>query len=48
MLELLSRAILPRLSLRQALSHWDSIGHQLAEPPRRRRRQSLRLMDILC
>lgn len=32
MLELLSRAILPRLSLRQALQHWDAIGHHLAEP----------------
>jgi hypothetical protein len=48
MLELLSRAILPRLSLRQALQHWDAIGHHLAEPPRQRRRQSLRLIDILC
>jgi hypothetical protein len=48
MLELLARAILPRLRLREALPHWRSIGHRLAEPPRRRRLQSLRLMDILC
>jgi hypothetical protein len=47
MLELLSRAVLPHLSLRDALQHWDSICHQLAEPPRKRIRQSLRLTDIL-
>jgi hypothetical protein len=45
MLELLARAILPRLSLRRALTHWHAIGHQLAEPPRQRRQQSLRLID---
>jgi len=39
-LELLSRAILPRLPLRKALSHWGAIGHRRAEPPRRRRRQT--------
>jgi hypothetical protein len=49
MLELLSRAVLPHLSLHDALEHWDSICHQLAEPPPRQRiRQSLRLHDTIC
>jgi hypothetical protein len=48
MLELLSRALLPRLSLSEAIQHWGSIAHQLAEAPRKRTRQSARLKDILC
>jgi hypothetical protein len=48
MLELLARAILPRLRLCEALPHWRSIGHRLAEPPRRRCLQTFRLMAILC
>ena len=47
MLELLSRAVLPHLSLCGALQHWDWIAHELAEPPRKRTRQSVRLMNIL-
>ena len=47
MLELLARAVLPRLSLRDAFEHWGSIKHQLAEPARQRNRQSVRLRDIL-
>jgi hypothetical protein len=48
MLELLTRATVPRLRLCEALPHWHSIGHRLAEPPRRRRLQRFRLIAILC
>lgn len=39
MLELLCRAVLPNLSLAQALAQWDCVRYQLAEPPRRRKRK---------
>lgn len=48
MLELLSRAILPILSLNDALKDWDRIAHKLAEPPRQRVRQTERVHNILC
>jgi len=47
MLELLSRVILPVLSLNDAIQDWSRIAHQLAEPPRRRGRQKVRLFDLL-
>jgi len=47
MLELLSRAVLPVLSLSDAIKDWSRIAHQLAEPPRKRVRQTERLHDIL-
>lgn len=47
MLELLSRAILPVLSLNDAIKDWSRIAHQLAEPPRRRVRQTVRVQDLL-
>ena len=47
MLELLSRAILPVLSLSDALKDWSRIAHQLAEPPLKRVRQTERLYDLL-
>ncbi len=47
MLELLSRAILPVLSLNDALKDWGRIAHQLAEPPRQRVRQTVRVCGIL-
>jgi hypothetical protein len=47
MLELLSRAVLPTLSLRDALPDWHRIAHQLAEPPRQRVRQTARLSRLL-
>lgn len=47
MLELLSRAILPVLSLNDAIKDWNRIAHQLAEPPRRRVRQTVRAQDLL-
>lgn len=46
-LELLSRAILPVLSLNDAIKDWSRIAHQLAEPPRRRVRQTVRVQDLL-
>jgi len=47
MLELLSRATLPVLSLSDAVKDWSRIAHQLAEPPRRRVRQTERLYELL-
>jgi hypothetical protein len=47
MLELLSRAILPVLSLNDAIKNWARIAHQLAEPPRQRIRQTVRVRGIL-
>lgn len=47
MFELLSRAVLPILSLKNALADWSSIAHRLAESPRKRIRQTVRLLDIL-
>lgn len=47
MLELLSRAILPTLSLNEAIKNWRHIAHQLAEPPRQRVRQTVRVYEIL-
>ena len=47
MLELLSRAILPVLSLDDAINDWSRIAHQLAEPPRRRVRQTVQIQDLL-
>lgn len=47
MLELLSRAILPVLSLSDAINDWSRIAHQLAEPPRQRVRQTARVYSIL-
>lgn len=39
MLELLCRANLPRLSLRDAFLQWKDISHKLAKPSRQRVRQ---------
>jgi len=47
MLELLSRAILPVLSLNDAIKDWGRIAHQLAESPRQRVRQTVRAQDLL-
>ncbi|MCR4303528.1 MAG: hypothetical protein NUV63_04775 [Gallionella sp.] len=47
MLELLSRAILPVLSLKGAIKDWSRIAYQLAEPPRQRVRQTVRVHNIL-
>ncbi len=47
MFELLSRAVLPILSLKNALADWAGIAHRLAEPPRKRVRQTHKLLDIL-
>ena len=46
MLELLSRAILPVLSLSNAIKDWCRIAHQLAESPRQRVRQTVRVYDF--
>jgi hypothetical protein len=48
MLELLKRAVLPKLSLCNAIEHWRMIARELAEPPRKRIPQIARIMDILC
>jgi hypothetical protein len=42
MLAMLSRAIDPTLSLSAAINRWDTIRHQLAEPPRKRRSQRVK------
>lgn len=47
MLELLSRAILPLLSLSDAIKNWHQIAHKLAEPPRQRVRQTVRVCELL-
>ena len=47
MLELLSRAVLPVLSLNDAIKDWNRIAHKLAELPRQRVRQTERLHDVL-
>lgn len=47
MLELLSRAILPILSLKNAIKNWQNIAHKLAEPPRQRGRQTVRVFELL-
>jgi hypothetical protein len=48
MLELLKRAVLPRLSLRNAIEHWHVIARELAEPPRKRIPQTVCIKGILC
>jgi hypothetical protein len=45
--ELLKRAVLPALSLHDALAQWQTIRNRLAEPPRRRVRQCSTLHFIL-
>jgi hypothetical protein len=47
MLELLSRATLPMLSLRDAQRNWPSVAYQLAEATRKRISQNARLLTIL-
>ena len=47
MLALFNRAVLPNLSLSDALSEWDNIAYRLAEPPRKRQRQSENVRSIL-
>ena len=47
MLELLSRAVLPMLSLRDARRNWPAVAHQLAEPPRKRISQNAQLLMLL-
>jgi len=47
MLELLRRAVMPRLSLQKAISQWKDISYQLAEAPRKRRRQCAGLEFLL-
>ena len=47
MLELVNRAVVPDLSLRRAVHDWDRIARKLADPPRRRTRQTTVLSDIL-
>jgi hypothetical protein len=44
MLELLRRAVVPRLSLQKAISQWADVSYQLAEPSRERVRQRARLI----
>jgi hypothetical protein len=48
MLELLKRAVLPKLSLCNAIERWHVIACKLAEPPRKRIPQTARIKDILC
>jgi hypothetical protein len=48
MLELLKRAVLPKLSLRHAIERWHVIACELAEPPRKRIPQIARIKGILC
>ena len=45
--ELLKRALLPVLSLNEALAQWQTIRTRLAEPPRQRVRQCATLHFIL-
>lgn len=47
MLALFNRAMLPHLSLLDALPQWQNIAHRLAEPPRKRVRQCEKLEFIL-
>lgn len=47
MLELLKRAVLPALCLRDAMRQWASVRHRLAEPPRKRIKQRETLRFIL-
>lgn len=47
MLELLRRAVMPRLSLQKAIHQWKDISHQLAEAPRKRGRQCAGLEILL-
>jgi hypothetical protein len=47
MLELLSRAILPLLSLSNAIKDWQHIAYKLAEPPRERLRQTVSVCELL-
>jgi len=47
MLELLKRAVLPVLCLRDALRQWANMRHRLAEPPRKRAKQCETMSFIL-
>ena len=47
MLALLCRAVTPALSLLDTLRRWADVSFRLAEPPRKRMRQRMKLDAVL-